>query len=158
MQEPYEHAVAKAQGPNARRALEYSCVMHRLVEQAKDPAFGAADWAPLATLVDTARFRRVGNFMETVDWAQYEQLLTMWGKGTEWEFDIRRVTEGERHAIIEMHERARYPDRSDAYNSVSVYEFGEDGRIVHLDIYLQIKPPPAAGQSPTWDLGQVGAG
>jgi hypothetical protein len=49
-------------------------------------------------------------------------------------------------------------DRTEDYDSVSVYEFGEDGRLVHLDVYLQTKMPPEASQAHSWDLESVGAG
>ena len=158
MQEPYEHALTKANGPNSRRALDFSYLMHGLVEAAKDPAFTAADWAPLGELIATDRFERIGNFKERVDWSQYPDLLTMWGKGTVWNFTVRRVTEGADYAILELEESAVYPDRRQDYNSVSIYEFDTDGKVRHLDVYLQIAP--AAGEragTDTWDLEKVDA-
>ena len=156
--EAKELALAKVQGPNSRRALEYSYVMKDILDQAKLPGFTDDYWAPLADLVNIERFERVGNFLETVRWdAQYVPLLSAWARATDWNFDIRRLTEGQNYAIQEMHEYAQYPDRYEAYNSVSVFEFDEAGKIVHLDIYLQMAMPPMASQSHQWDLEQVGA-
>jgi hypothetical protein len=155
--ETKEQALTKAHGPNSRRTVEYSYVMKGILDDAKKPGFTDGQWAPLGALVDTSRFERIGNFMEVVNWEQYVPLLTMWSKSTGWTFDVRRITEGENYAILELHEYAEYPDRHEAYNSVSVYQFGEDGRIVHLDIYLQLKAPPEANQAHQWELEKVGA-
>jgi len=153
-----ELALAKAHGPNSRRVLEYSYVMKGILDGAKQPGFTNDQWAPLADLVNIEKFERVGNFLETVHWDDhYVPLLTAWAKVTDWNFEIRRLTEGSDYAIQEMHEYAQYPDRYEAYNSVSVFEFDERGKIVHLDIYLQMQMPPMASQSHQWDLEKVGA-
>src|SRR5688572_174365 len=118
-----EQALPMAKGPCSRLALQYSFVMRGIVVQAEQPGFTNAGWAPLAALVATDEFVRVGNFRERVTWGQYEEQLTMWAKATEWDFIVRRVTEGDGYAILELAENAKYPDREEPYNSVSVYEF-----------------------------------
>ena len=156
--EARELALAKAHGPNSRRVLEYSYTMKRILDDAKQPGFRDEQWAPLADLVNIERFERVGNFLEVVRWDdQYVPLLSAWAKATDWNFTIRRLTEGPNYAIQEMHEYAQYPDRYEEYNSVSVFEFDEAGRIVHLDIYLQMEMPSAANQAHQWQLEEVGA-
>lgn len=152
-----EQSLAKADGPNSRRAIEYSYVMKSILDGVKDPGFTDAAWDPLGALVDIARFQRVGNFMEVVDWTQYVPLLSMWARSTEWTFDVRRVTEADGYAVLELAEHAIYPDRHEDYNSVSVYDFGSDGRLVRLAVYLQLKAPAAESRSHSWDLEQVGA-
>lgn len=150
-------ALAKAHGPNSRRALQYSYVMKGLVEQAKNPGFTAEDWGPLAALVATDAFERIGNFKEKVTWDQYDDLLTMWGKSTVWDFTVRRVTEGTDYCVLELAERATYPDRYEEYNSVSVYEFDALGKLRHLDVYLQLAENTNASQAHAWDLEGVSA-
>ena len=43
--------------------------------------------------------------------------------------------------FLELEERVKVGDFSSVVNSVSVYEFDGDGRIRHLDIYLQMALP-----------------
>lgn len=156
--EARELALAKVRGPNTGRVLEYSYTMKRILDDAKTPGFTDEQWGPLADLVNIDRFERVGNFLEVVRWDEhYVPLLSAWARATDWNFEIRRLTEGPNYAIQEMHEYAQYPDRYEAYNSVSVFEFDDAGKIVHLDIYLQMAMPPSASQSHQWDLEQVGA-
>jgi hypothetical protein len=156
--EPKELALAKVHGPNSRRVLEYSYVMKGILDDAKKPGFTDDQWAPLADLVDIAKFERVGNFLETVHWDdQYVPLLSQWAKATDWNFTIRRLTEGPNYAVQEMHEYAQYPDRYEEYNSVTVFEFDAAGKLVHLDVYLQMAMPPTASQAHQWDLEKVGA-
>jgi hypothetical protein len=108
-------------------------------------------------MVATDVFERIGNFKEKVSWDQYDDLLTMWGKATVWDFDVRRVTEGTDYCILELAERATYPDRYEEYNSVSVYEFDPVGKLRHLDVYLQLEQRIDAAQAHSWDWEEVKA-
>ena len=152
-----EQALPMAKGPCSRLALHYSFVMRDVVDQAKQPGFTTAGWAPLAELVATDEFVRVGNFRERVSWSQYEELLTMWAQVTEWDFVVRRVTEGDGYAILELAEDAKYPDRHEPYNSVSVYEFNPAGKLRHLEIYLSKAEAIGAAQAHSWDWQEVSA-
>jgi hypothetical protein len=152
-----DNALAMAKGPNSRLAVEYSYVMKDLVIKAKDPAFTAADWAPLAAFVAVDEFVRIGNFRERVGWSQYDALLTMWGRSTDWDFTVERVTEGDGYAILELDEVAGYPDREEAYSSVSVYEFNAAGKLKRLKVYLSKAEPLSSSQSHSWDLQEVAA-
>jgi hypothetical protein len=157
MSQTFEEALVLAKGPYSRLALKYSFVMRDLVVKCKEPGFTAADWAPLAELVETQEFERIGNFREQVTWDQYNDLLTMWGKSTKWDFVVRRVTEGDRYAIVELEEYATYPARRDTYSSVSTYEFNTANKLRHLEIYLSKAEPPGSAQSHHWDWQEVSA-
>ncbi len=125
----------------SRRVLEYSLVMKRLVDSAKQPGFSTASWAPLADLVAVDEFERVGNFKEVMTWQQYLDFLTNWAASSEWECSFKRITEGPGVVLLELEERSRSGDYSSVVNSVSVYEFNPAGKIRHLDIYLQMALP-----------------
>ena len=155
--ETKQQALTKAHGPNSRRTIEYSYVMKGILDDAKKPGFTDDQWGPLGDLVNLAEFERTGNFMEVVNWDQYVPLLSAWAKATGWTFDVRRITEGDGYAILELTEHADYPDRQETYNSVSVYEFDDDGKLIKLAIYLSMKAPPASSQAHQWDLEKVGA-
>ena len=58
----------------SRTVLDYSALMKRLVDEAKQPGFTADSWAPLAELIDTENFVRVGNFKEVMNWEEYVTL------------------------------------------------------------------------------------
>ncbi|MFA7585483.1 MAG: hypothetical protein WCY11_04690 [Novosphingobium sp.] len=125
----------------ARKVLDYSQTMKRLVDAAKQPGFSAESWAPLATMVATDRFKRVGNFKEVMNWDEYVAFLTGWAMHSEWECSFRRVTAGSNVVFLELEERSRTGGVGSVVNSVSVYEFDADGLIAHLDIYLQMPMP-----------------
>ena len=128
----------------SRTVLEYSRWMKRLVDEAKQPGFSEASWAPVAAMVDTAAFERVGNFKEVMSWGDYVAFLTGWAQSSEWECSFRRVTESGNVVLLELEERSRFGEHSSVVNSVSVYEFNSDGLIDHLDIYLQMPMPDPA--------------
>lgn len=127
----------------SRKVLEYSLIMKRLVGAAKQSGFSEQSWAPLAELVETHEFERVGNFKEVMDWPQYIAFLTSWAMGSEWECSFKRITESNGVVFLELEERSRTGGYASVVNSVSVYEFNAAGRIRHVDIYLQMELPPA---------------
>jgi hypothetical protein len=132
----------------SRVVLDYSLLMKRLVDEAKQPDFGVASWAPLANLVSVDEFERVGNFKETMNWQTYVEFLTNWAMSSEWECSFRRITEKPGLVLLELEERSRTGAHSSVVNSMSVYEFNEAGKLRHLDIYLQMPLPEGVG--PLW--------
>lgn len=125
----------------SRTVLEYAATTGRLVGEAKTPGFTDAGWAPLADLVDTENFHRVGAFKEEMDWAGYVAFLTGWATTSEWECTFKRITEHGDLVFLELEERSAVGDFRSVVNSLSVYAFSDDGRIRRLDLYLQMAYP-----------------
>jgi hypothetical protein len=126
----------------SRKVLEYSLIMKRLVDAAKEPGFSEKSWAPLAELVAVDEFERVGNFLEVMSWRDYVAFLTRWAKGSEWECSFKRISESDGVVFLELEERSRVGEHKSVINSASIYEFNSAGKLRHLDIYLQMKPMP----------------
>jgi hypothetical protein len=129
----------------SRIVLDYSLLMKRLVDEAKQPGFGVASWSPLAELVAVDEFERIGNFKEVMTWPQYVEALTKWAISSEWECSFKRITERENLVFLELEERSKVGGYGGTVNSVSVYEFNPAGKLRHLDIYLQMELPDGAG-------------
>jgi hypothetical protein len=123
-----------------RTVLEYCITTKRLVDEAKRPGFTVDSWSPLAELVAVDKFERVGAFKEVMKWPDYVEFLTNWATSSEWECSFKRITETEGLVFLELEERSAVGDFSNAVNSLSVYQFDETGRIVHIDLYLQMTP------------------
>jgi hypothetical protein len=121
-------------GPLTRRVQAYEQVMRGLVPTVT----GAADWAPLAELVATDEFERVGTFCEVQDWPQYVEMLTRWASATDaFETSVRRITEVPGLVFYEIEERHHRGGDVHVVNSLTVFAFDGTGRIRHLDVYLQ---------------------
>ena len=127
----------------SRAVLDYSLIVKRVVDSAKQPGFSTASWAPLAELIDTAAFQRVGNFKEVMNWQQYIDFLNNWAPNADWECSFKRITERENLVFLELEERSETQGFSSVVNSLSVYEFNSAGKIVRVDVYLQMEPPPS---------------
>ena len=126
----------------SRVVLEYCLIMTGMMAKSKMAGFSRDSWAPLADLVDVAKFERIGNFKEVMDWNGYLDFLTPWAIGSEWACSFKRITERGNTVFLELEERARIGDFANVVNSMSVYEFSESGKIYHVDIYLQMEPFP----------------
>lgn len=125
----------------SRKVLDYSLLMKRLVDEAKQPGFSEASWAPLAELVAVDTFERVGNFLEVMTWPEYVAFLTRWAVSSEWECSFKRITEKDRVVFLELEERSAFGEHRSVVNSLSVYAFDDAGKLRHLDIYLQMAMP-----------------
>ena len=121
-------------GPLTRTVLGYVETMRRLVHDASaDP-----DWAPLAEFVAVDEFERVGTRREVQNWQQYTDLPTKWASGAgRFETTLRRVCELPDVVYYEVEERHYRGDDVNVVNSMTVFAFDEDGKIRHLDVYLQ---------------------
>jgi hypothetical protein len=121
-------------GPLTQKVLAYTEAMRRLVPTIAGPE----SWAPLTAFVAVDRFARTGTFLEVHDWAQYVEMLTRWAATIDrFETTLRRVTESGRLVYFEIEERHFRGARVDVVNSMTVFEFDDAERIVHLDVYLQ---------------------
>ena len=122
----------------AQQVLDFEATVKRLVKAAKDPGFTAAGWAPLAEFVAVREFERVGTWMEVMNWQQYTEFMTQWARSS-MGFDtvLRRISELPGLVYLELEERHTRPGGVAVVNSLSVYEFNADGKIKHLDVYLQ---------------------
>lgn len=98
----------------SRKILDYSALMKRMVDEAKQPGFSAESWGPLAELIDTENFVRVGNFKEVMNWQEYVAFLTGWASSSEWDCSFKRVTESGNTVFLELEERSRIGDISRA--------------------------------------------
>lgn len=150
-----DEALATTTG-RSRTVLEYSRTTGRLVRAAKGPGFTAADWAPLAELVDVDNFVRIGPFKEVMDWAAYADFLTNWARSSEWDCTFQRLTETPEVVFLELEERSRVGEFSSVVNTVSVYEFDGGNKIRRIAVYLQMELP-GGGAVPDFD-GAEGSG
>lgn len=125
----------------SRATLEYSQIVKRQVELAKQPGFSADNWSELAELVDVEKFIRVGNFKEVMNWNEYVGFLTNWAPSSDWDCSFKRIIESGNVVFLELEERLTAGDYHSVVNSASVYEFNEQGKIQRIDVYLQMEMP-----------------
>ena len=97
-----------------------------------------ADWAPLAEFVAVDEFERIGTFLEVQNWQQYTEMLTQWASAiASFETTVRRISESRGLVYFEVEERHFRGGDVNVVNSMTVFEFDDDGKIRHLDVYLQ---------------------
>lgn len=121
-------------GPLTRTVLDYVRTMERLVPTVESPE----DWAPLTEFVAVGEFERVGTFLEVQSWSQYTEMLTQWGSAiATFETTVQRISELPGLVYYAVEERHLVGDQVNVVNSLTVFEFDDDGKIRHLDVYLQ---------------------
>jgi hypothetical protein len=123
------------EGPLTRRVRAFTNAQGTAMAKGiKEPS----DWDPVAEFVDTENFKRVGAYLEELDWETYKQFLTGWAKGgTRFEFTEFFVTECGNTVFQEIEERHHHDGQFIKKNVIAVYRFNDAGKIAHLDIYEQ---------------------
>jgi len=128
--------------PLAAKVFRYNELIEQVVHAAKSPDFTADGWKVLEEVIDPAKFERVGNFKEVMTWQQYIDMLTAWGTTTEFWSNFRRISTAGNCVFLELEEHNTPRDGAESVvNSLSLYEFDTAGKLVHLDIYLQMQMP-----------------
>jgi len=145
--------------PLSRLVLDYSDLHELLVRQSKHPDFDRASWRKLESFVDRDRFERIGTFKEIVNWEQYLQMLSEYAQSCTWEGTFRNITEVGSQVFLRLEERVGHADgRRDVVNTLSVFEFDERRKLVHLEIYIQSQALPLAAADHGTGFRPVGAG
>lgn len=117
-----------------RTVLDYVRTMERLVPTVEAPE----DWAPLTEFVAVDEFERVGTFLEVQSWSQYTEMLTQWASAiATFETTVQRISELPGLVYYAVEERHLLGEKVNVVNSLTVFEFDDDGKIRHLDVYLQ---------------------
>ncbi len=128
----------------SRKVLQYSEAFARIVDKTKEPGFSDADWAPLETLINVDKFKRMGVFLgsqaEVIDWEKYKHYISEYGGATSWDGRLRRITEVPGLVILELEEHNTMGEVTHISNTVTIYEFDEEGKIVQLDVYVMPLP------------------
>jgi hypothetical protein len=121
-------------GPLTQKVMRYQDVMKQLVPTAHTPE----DWAPLAELVATQEFQRVGTFREVHNWPQYVDMLCGWaGSIGTFETTVKLISELPNLVYFEIEERHFSGDDVTVVNSLTVFEFDDDAKIRGIRVYLQ---------------------
>ena len=135
------HEIRDRHSGNAQTVLQYAITTKGIVDSAKQPGFNAESWNPLRELIAVDEFVRVGNFKEVMGWDDYVSFLTNWAPNAEWDCTFKRVTERDGVVFLELEERSSVGDFHSVVNSLSVYEFTAEGKVRHIDVYLQMELP-----------------
>ncbi len=100
----------------------------------------AADWEELSDCIAIDEFKRVGAYLEELNWQEYLRFLTQWaGGGTRFEATVFHITEIGNTVFQEIEERHYRGDEFIRKNVIAVYRFNAQNKIRHLDIYEQAK-------------------
>ncbi len=134
-------AAAQRYTGNARTAIEYGLFQKRVMDRARGaPDYTPQEWLGLSKFV-TEDFERIGNFKEVMTYPQMKGFLQNYCLTSQWEGAFKRVHEFGNVVVLELEERDVHNGHQNIVNSVTVYEFDANEKLVHLDVYLQMAPP-----------------
>jgi hypothetical protein len=130
-------AVTDQLGPLARLVNDFCATQGEVLAAG---VTSTSDWDPVARFVDPVAFKRVGAYLEELDWETYKEFLTGWGKGgTRFEMTVFQMSEVGNTVFQEIEERHWRGEEFIRKNVIAVFRFNAENRIIHLDIYEQAK-------------------
>ena len=129
-------ATTDEKGPLTRIVEAYS---EKITALTASGISSPSDWNLLAEFVAIDEFKRVGAYLEELNWDEYCRFMTDWAGGTRFEMTVFRITEAGRAVIQEIEERHYRGEEFIRKNVVAIYAFNAENKIVHLDIYEQAK-------------------
>ena len=144
-----DSAVRSGLGPLAAKVLEYRNLVEELVARAKEPGYSQEDWAPLTDMIAVNQFERIGIYREKMNWEDYLDFMVPWARSKDFDISVRRITEVENLVFFEIEEHHIKAGAVTIVNSMNVYEFNDEDKICHLDVYLQGQLGSAAFQAPS---------
>jgi hypothetical protein len=123
----------------SQAAIQLTRIFEKTVSEAKASGhLRDRQWKESAALLDTANFVRVGNFMDRQSWPEYAAILTKFVEsGHEIWCRFIRINEVGNLVFLELEEHVVIGDKDDMFNSLTVYEFNDEGKIRHLDVWHQ---------------------
>ena len=122
-------------GPLRQVVLDFNACQAKILAAGVE---SPADWEPMGAYIDVASFKRVGAYLEVLNFADYCEFLAGWAAGgTHFEFTEFHVTEIAGTLFQEIEERHTRGSEFIRKNVIAVYRFNAENKIVHLDIYEQ---------------------
>ena len=138
-----ENASIDYDGTLSGKVMQFARIVERLVPKAKEPGFTEADWAPLTELVATEEFERVGIWREVMNWQQFIDFQMQFATSKGFETTLQRVTEVANTVFYEIEERHLTDGKVNVVDSMNVFEFNDEQKIRHMDIYVRGKVEPS---------------
>jgi len=124
----------------SRKVIEYSERFYQVMEALKEPDVDNDIWSPLESLVDTGSFVRQGVFTgqktEKFGWEPYKEFIRNYAAGTHWEGTLRFILEKDQLVVLGLEERSTSDGITHTANTVTVYRFNKDDKLVALEVYV----------------------
>jgi hypothetical protein len=126
-------SVSTQLGPLAKVVNDHAAKQIELIQAGINSPM---DWEPLTEFLDPKVFKRVGAYLEELDWSAYRNFLTGWvAGGTRFEMTTFHISEVGDSVFQEIEERHHRGDEFIRKNVIAVYRFNDQNKIIHLDIY-----------------------
>jgi hypothetical protein len=157
------------------KVLQFAAILQRLVAEAKhETTVGPDFWAPLAVFIAVDEFERVASnysalvpgdengsagydaspfARDALRWPEYIEVMSQWALSPSlWEYTVQRIAELPGLVYLELEERSRNSQGGnvEVANTLSVYEFNDDGKIQRLRLAVadfSLKPWPICSSS-----------
>ena len=97
----------------------------------------AADFEPLAKLVATDKFLRIGVFKDEADWPLCLEKYVQFAGTSLWSGKLRYIHTVDNIVFQELEETITRPHGKNVIYTMSVFEFDDEDKVTALRVYMQ---------------------
>lgn len=112
----------------------------QICERSQRGRITAADFEPIAELVATNEFSRIGIYKDEADWPLCLEKYVKFAGTSRWTGKLRYINTVGNFVFQELEETITRPQGENVIYTMSVYEFNAEDKVTALRVYMQQAP------------------
>ena len=116
---------------------DWADIYEEICKRSQHSQITAADFDPLAELIDTNVFHRTGVFKDEADWPLCLEKYIQFAGTSLWSGKLRFINTVENIVFQELEETITRKHGENVVYTMSVFEFNDDDKVTALRVYMQ---------------------
>ena len=116
---------------------DWADIYEGICKRSKHAKIAAADFDPIAALVATEDFLRIGVFKDEADWPLCLEKYVQFAGTSLWSGKVRYINTVGNIVFQELEETITRPNGENVIYTMSVFEFNDDDKVRTLRVYMQ---------------------
>lgn len=116
---------------------DWADIYEEICKRSQHSQITAADFDPIAELIDTNVFHRTGVFKDEADWPLCLEKYIQFAGTSLWSDKLRFINTVENIVFQELEETITRKHGENVVYTMSVFEFNDDDKVTALRVYMQ---------------------
>jgi len=116
---------------------DWADIYEEICKRSQHSQITAADFDPIAELIDTNVFHRTGVFKDEADWPLCLEKYIQFAGTSLWSGKLRFINTVENIVFQELEETITRKHGENVVYTMSVFEFNDDDKVTALRVYMQ---------------------
>ena len=116
---------------------KWADIYQEICEQSQHRKITTEDFAPIVELLDPEKFTRIGIYKDAADWPLCLEKYLQFAGTSLWSGKLRFINTVGNFVYQELEETITRAQGANIINTMSVYEFDDNDKVIALRVYLQ---------------------